>query len=42
MNLTRKIKPGRHSTGLPCVLREESRLENSNIRILNGDLEIKK
>lgn len=41
MNLTWKIKPGRHSTELPCVLREESRLENSN-RILNGDLEIKK
>lgn len=40
MNLIGRIKPGRHSMGLPCVLREEGRLENSN-RLLNGDLEIK-
>lgn len=40
MNLTGKIKPRRHSTGLPCVLREEGRLQNSN-RVLNGDLKIK-
>ena len=39
MNLTGKIKPGRHSTGLPCVQREEGRLESSN-RVLNGDLKI--
>lgn len=40
MNLTEKMKPGRLSTGLLCVLREEGRLENSS-RVLNGDLKIK-
>ena len=40
MNLTGKIKPGRHSTGLPCVSGEDGRLENSN-RVLNVDLKIK-
>lgn len=40
MNLTGKIKPGRHSTGLPGVWRGQGRLENSN-RVLKSDLKIK-
>lgn len=40
MNLTGRIKAGRHSTELPGVWRGQGRLENSD-RVLKSDLKIK-